>query len=100
MNEQTTANQMDRKSQPPPHEGSLTKAVESQTAKVPSIAFLVLAGLAVAASVGLAATRKDKSMANFIGLWVPSLLLMGIYNKIVKTHGSDSMSPAAAQEIH
>lgn len=71
------------------NEGHLTKAIEKQTAKIPSVAYLALAGGAIALSVGLAATRKEKGMANFVGLWVPSLLLLGIYNKIVKTEGSD-----------
>ena len=43
----------------------------------------------MALSMGLAATQRQKGWANFVGLWVPSLLLIGIYNKIVKTHGSE-----------
>lgn len=70
-------------------EGFLTKAIEKQTAKVPSSLFLALAGGAVAASLGMALAKEKKGMANFVGLWVPSLLLLGIYNKIVKTQGSD-----------
>jgi len=30
-----------------------------------------------------------KQWANFVGQWVPTILLLGIYNKIVKTQGSD-----------
>jgi hypothetical protein len=71
------------------HEGQLTKAIEKQTAKIPSVAYLALAGGAVALSLGLAVTERRKGWANFVGLWVPSLLLLGIYNKIVKTEGSD-----------
>jgi hypothetical protein len=70
-------------------EGQLTKAIEKQTAKIPSVAYLALAGGAVALSLGLAVTERRKGWANFVGLWVPSLLLLGIYNKIVKTEGSD-----------
>ncbi len=70
-------------------EGSMTQALELQTAKVPSLAYLVLAGGAIALSMALAATQKNKGWANFVGLWVPSLLLMGVYNKIVKVEGSD-----------
>jgi hypothetical protein len=70
-------------------EGPLTKAIEKQTAKIPSVAYLGLAGGAFALSLGLAATRREKGLATFVGLWVPSLLLLGIYNKIVKTEGSD-----------
>jgi hypothetical protein len=70
-------------------EGPLTRTIENQTAKIPSAVFLALAGTAVAASLGIAAVTKRKGLANFVGLWVPSLLLLGIYNKIVKTQGSD-----------
>lgn len=70
-------------------EGFVTKAIENQTAKIPSSAFLVLAGSAIALSLGLAITKEKKEVANFVGLWVPSLLLLGIYNKIVKTSGSE-----------
>lgn len=69
-------------------EGSLTKTIEKQTAKVPSSFFLAAAGVSVAVALGLAVTEK-KQWANFVGQWVPTILLLGIYNKIVKTHGSD-----------
>jgi hypothetical protein len=72
-----------------PKEGPITKTIEKQTAKIPSAVFLGLAGSAVAVSLGLAVAKEKKGIANFIGLWVPSILLLGIYNKIVKTEGSD-----------
>lgn len=73
----------------PSKEGSLTKAIEKQTAKIPSSFFLAVAGGAVAVSLGLAMTKNQKGWANFVGQWVPTILLLGIYDKIVKTHGSD-----------
>lgn len=73
-------------------EGTLTKAIERQTAKLPSTFYLILAGGAVALSLGLAVTQKRKGWANFVGEWVPSLLILGLYNKIVKTQGSDKVS--------
>jgi hypothetical protein len=27
--------------------------------------------------------------ANFVGQWAPTLLILGMYNKMVKLHGSD-----------
>ena len=69
-------------------EGQLTKKIEHQTAKIPSTFFLAAAGASVAVAMGLAFTRK-KQWANFVGQWVPTILLLGIYNKIVKTQGSD-----------
>jgi len=72
-----------------PHEGTLTKIVEKQTAKIPSIVYLGLAAGSIALSAGLAMSKRRRGWANFVGLWVPSLLLLGVYNKIVKTEGSD-----------
>jgi len=72
-----------------PHEGTLTKMVEKQTAKIPSIVYLGLAAGSIALSAGLAMSKRRRGWANFVGLWVPSLLLLGVYNKIVKTEGSD-----------
>jgi hypothetical protein len=72
-----------------PLEGDLTRQVEQVTAKIPSMGYLGLAAGAMAFSVALAVTREKKGWANFVGLWVPSFLLLGIYNKIVKTEGSD-----------
>jgi hypothetical protein len=70
-------------------EGKVTKAIEKQTSKIPSSVFLALAGGAVALSIGLAMNKRKKSWAIVVGQWVPSILLLGIYDKIVKTHGSE-----------
>lgn len=69
-------------------EGPLTKTVEKQTAKIPSMFYLALAGGAIAISLGLAATR-NRHGSLFVGQWVPTFLLLGIYNKLVKLEGSD-----------
>lgn len=69
-------------------EGELTKKIEHQTAKIPSTFFLTAAGASVAIALGLAMTHK-KQWANFVGQWVPTILLLGIYNKIAKTQESD-----------
>lgn len=65
-------------------EGFLTRRVEEQTAKIPSINFLALALGSMALSATLELAFKKRELGNFIGLWVPSLLLIGVYNKIVK----------------
>lgn len=75
-------------------EGKVTKAIENQTSKIPSVVYLGLAVGAMALSAGLAATSQRKGLANFVGLWAPSILMLGIYNKIVKTNGSDSRDTA------
>lgn len=82
----------------PPVEGEMTKAIERQTAKIPSIGFLGLAVGSMVASATLAFVAQRKELANFVGLWAPSLLLIGIYNKLVKLEGSDFRShPQYAQ---
>jgi hypothetical protein len=72
-----------------PQEGPLTKQVEKVTAKIPSMGFLGMALGSMALSAGIAALSNRKTMANFVGLWVPTFLLFGIYNKLVKLEGSD-----------
>jgi hypothetical protein len=68
----------------PPHEGEMTKRIEQQTAKIPSIGFLGLAVGSMVASAALAFFAQKKELATFVGLWAPSLLLIGVYNKLVK----------------
>jgi lipopolysaccharide export LptBFGC system permease protein LptF len=65
------------------NEGKLTRMTEQQTSKIPSMFWLGLAGGSVLLSIGLKVAGHDKT-ANFIGLWVPSILTLGIYNKLVK----------------
>jgi hypothetical protein len=64
-------------------EGSITSNVEQQTAKAPSILWLGAAVSAMAASAALVLTGR-KQLGNFIGQWAPSLLVIGLYNKLVK----------------
>jgi hypothetical protein len=73
----------------PGAEGRLTKTIEEQTSKIPSGGFLGLAVGAMILSAALASNKKRRDVANFIGLWVPSLLMIGVYNKLVKIHGSE-----------
>lgn len=74
-------------------EGPLAKAIEEQTAKLPSDAFLwaALGSMAVSAGLQLAGQKKTSI---FVGQWVSPLLLLGVYNKIVKVAGSDKANPA------
>jgi hypothetical protein len=69
-------------------EGDFTRAIESATAAVPSATFLTFAVGAMAASLLLMLVGR-KNIANFIGQWAPTILIMGLYNKTVKQHGSD-----------
>ena len=69
-------------------EGPLAKAIEEQTAKLPSDLFLWAALGSMGVSAVLQLSGK-KQTSQFVGQWVPSLLLLGVYNKIVKVAGSD-----------
>lgn len=72
------------------NEDQITKTVEKETSKIPSILFLGAALGAIAVSAALKCARgKDDKDALFIGQWVAPFLLLGIYNKIVKTEGHD-----------
>jgi hypothetical protein len=62
--------------------------IEEQTAKLPSDVFLWAAGGAMVTSL-LFQVAGDDRKATFFGQWAPSLLLLGLYNKLVKLHGSD-----------
>jgi hypothetical protein len=69
-------------------EGPVARSLEYQTAKVPSDLFLWAAVGSIVASLLLKAIQK-KHDSLFIGQWAPTFLLLGIYNKLVKQHGSD-----------
>ena len=75
-------------------EDRVTSSIESQTAKIPSSGYLAAAVSAMAVSAILKLSGKD-DWALFIGQWAPSFLIMGVYNKTVKQHGSDAYSRAA-----
>lgn len=69
-------------------EGPIARTIEQETAKLPSDTFLWAAIGSIGASALLRAMgKKDASL--FVGDWVAPLLLFGVYNKIVKLHGSD-----------
>lgn len=67
-------------------EDSVTKSVESHTAAIPSIAFLGVAVGSMAISLALMMAGRRQA-ANFVGQWAPTILIMGLYNKLVKQHG-------------
>ncbi|HVH41433.1 MAG TPA: hypothetical protein VM925_03790 [Labilithrix sp.] len=91
-------------------EGPIAKSIEKRTAKLPSDLFLWGAGAAMLASLAFevigmrrserrrvlgrsVARSASQPLAGFVGMWVPSLLLLGVYNKIVKVAGSDRVTP-------
>ncbi len=72
-------------------EDQVTAAIEKYTSKVPSSLFLALAVASIGASMAFKASKKDHG-ALFVGQWVAPFLLLGIYNKMVKQHGSDALT--------
>jgi hypothetical protein len=72
-------------------EGTLARAIEQQTAKLPSDVFLWAAGASIAGSLMLKMMEKDHE-ALFVGQWAPTFLLLGVYNKLVKVAGSDRLT--------
>ena len=73
----------------------MARAIEQQTAKLPSDTFLWAALASIGLSLGLkVAGHRDQAL--FVGQWVPTFLLLGVYNKLVKLHGSDRQDPANA----
>ena len=71
-------------------EGPVARSIEQQTAKLPSDLFLWAALGSIAASLTFQLTGDEKK-ANFIGHWAPTFLLLGLYNKLVKLHGSEGV---------
>ena len=75
-------------------EDAFTGAIESQTSRIPSSGYLAAAFGAIATSAILKMAGKD-DWALFVGQWPAAFMLMGVYNKMVKQHGSDAYSQAA-----
>jgi hypothetical protein len=76
-------------------EGQVAKSIEAQTAKLPSDTFL----WAAVAAMGASATFQmmgNRGASVFVGQWAPTLLILGLYNKLVKQHGSDFTDKRAA----
>ncbi len=72
-------------------EGPVARAIETQTSKLPSDVWLWASGAAMLVSLGLqlSGNRKVKHASSFIGQWAPTLLILGLYNKVVKVAGHD-----------
>jgi hypothetical protein len=70
-------------------EGPVARAIETQTAKLPSDMFLWMAVGSMATSATLQ-MMGNKHASVFVGQWAPTFLILGLYNKLVKQRGSDS----------
>lgn len=74
-------------------EDQFTALLESQSTSLPTSLFLGAAIASIVGSLAFKLSGKDHH-AQFVGQWAAPFLLLGIYNKIVKQHGSDSASRA------
>lgn len=72
-------------------EDRFTGAIESQTSRLPSTGYLAAALGSMAGSLILKFAGRDE-WALFVGQWAAPFLIMGVYNKMVKQHGSDAQS--------
>lgn len=72
-------------------EGPVARSIERQTAKLPSDLFL-WAGLGVLAAAGIMQFTKVNKFSLFVGQWAAPLLIMGLYNKVVKLEGHEGAS--------
>jgi hypothetical protein len=68
-------------------EGELARLIEQQTAKIPSHWFLIAAVGAMGLSLALELSGRRRG-SRFVGQWPAPLLIMGMYNKLVKTLGT------------
>ena len=80
-------------------EDSFTKTVEDYTAEIPSSAYLGIAIGSMALSLVCQAAGQGK-WGNFIAQWVPTWLIIGVYNKLVKLEGHDHTDRASGNYSH
>jgi hypothetical protein len=66
--------------------GSVARAIEDQVARLPDDTFLCAALGSMGLSLALQLMGKQQ-LSNFVGHWAPTILVMGVYSKIVKVHG-------------
>lgn len=81
-------------------EDQVTAAIEKVTSQIPSSIYLAAALASMAASLSFKAAKKDHA-ALFVGQWAAPFLILGLYNKLVKLHGSDGTThpdPARSRE--
>lgn len=68
-------------------EGLLARVIEQQTARLPSDFFLWCSLGSMGLSLYLKLTGRHEN-SRFVGMWASPLLIMGVYNKLVKIIGS------------
>lgn len=79
---------MSAEAPPKPTEDAVTKSIERYTAKIPSSMLLAIALGAMGLSLASQISGRGK-WGNFVAQWVPTIIMMGVYNKLVKVAGHD-----------
>lgn len=79
-------------------EGPVARQIEQQTAKLPSDIFLWSAFAAMGVGIILQATGS-RERGNFVAQWAPTLLILGLYNKVVKVAGHDAVTGHSPQSL-
>lgn len=70
-------------------EDQMTALLERYSSKWPTSLFMAAAMASIIGSMVLKNQRKHQD-ALFVGQWVAPFLILGLYNKSVKQHGSDT----------
>ena len=68
-------------------EGMLARLIEQQTAKLPSDFFLWCALGSMGVSLYLEYSGRHQR-SRFVGMWATPLLVMGVYDKLIKLMGT------------
>ncbi|HWZ13181.1 MAG TPA: hypothetical protein VNX22_08585 [Acidobacteriaceae bacterium] len=76
------------------HEDQVTASLEQFSTRFPSSFYLGAAVASIIGSLSLKIAGRDRD-ALFVGQWTAPFLLLGIYNKMVKQHGSDAQTKHA-----
>ena len=79
-------------------EDQFTKSVEAYTAAIPSSSYLGVAVGAMALSLICQVTGRGK-WGNFIAQWVPTWLIIGVYNKLVKLEGHENFDRGSVEPL-
>jgi len=84
--------------QHPKKEGKVAKTLEEQTSRIPSDVYLWAAVGTMALSLTCFLTR-NRHASIFFGQWAPSLLIIGLYNKLVKVEGHDEEDKQVSKKV-
>jgi hypothetical protein len=84
--------------QHPKKEGKVAKTLEEQTSRIPSDIYLWASVGTMALSLTCFLTRNRQASILF-GQWASSLLIIGLYNKLVKVEGHDEEDKQVRKKV-